>query len=127
LETWVPEHLEFTENSEFVLFQTFQKLQKNETKLQKNDPKIEFWKLRKTSSNSNVRFKVWNEGLTSSLGSDPILFKTTLSFDCFNQKYNKLKLVAIRAGTVRKKFGTPGFFCLYISHTIRPGLGLESD
>jgi hypothetical protein len=51
LETGVSEHLEFTENSEFVLFSTFQKLQKN-------DFKIEFRKSRKTRSDSNVGFKV---------------------------------------------------------------------
>ncbi len=57
--TGVSEHLEFTENLEFVQFQTFQKLQQN-------DVKIEFWKLQKTRSalktNSNVQSKVWNAG-----------------------------------------------------------------
>jgi len=57
--TGVSEYLEFMENSEFVLFRTFRKLQKN-------DVKIEFWKLRKTCSdsktNSNVWFKVRNAG-----------------------------------------------------------------
>jgi len=47
------------ENSEFVLFQTFRKLQKN-------DVKIEFRKLQKTRSDSktdsNVQFKVRNSG-----------------------------------------------------------------
>jgi len=57
--TGVSEHSEFTEILEFVLFRTFQKLQKN-------DFKIEFWKSRKTRSDSktdwNVRFKVQNVG-----------------------------------------------------------------
>jgi len=60
--TGVSEHSEFMENSEFVLFRTFQTFRK----LQKNDVKIEFWKLRKTRSDSktdlNVRFKVRNAG-----------------------------------------------------------------
>ncbi len=47
----------FLESSEIVLFQTFQKLQKN-------DVKIEFWKSQKTCSDSktdsNVQFKAWN-------------------------------------------------------------------
>jgi len=44
--TGVSKHSEFIEISEFVLFQTFRKLQKN-------DIKIEFWKSQKTCSNSN--------------------------------------------------------------------------
>jgi len=55
----VSKHSKFTENLEFVLFQTFRKSQKN-------DIKIEVWKLRKTrtdlKTNSNVRFKVQNAG-----------------------------------------------------------------
>ncbi len=58
-ETVVSEHSEFTEYWELVLFQNFQKVQKN-------DDKIEFQKSRKTRSDSktdsNVRFKVWNAG-----------------------------------------------------------------
>ncbi len=57
--TGVSEHSEFTENSEIVLFRTFQKLQKN-------DVKIEIWKSQKTRSDSktdlNVWFKVQNAG-----------------------------------------------------------------
>jgi len=57
--TEVFEHSKFKENLEIVLFQTFQKLQKN-------DIKIEFWKSQKTRSdsktNSNVWFKVRNAG-----------------------------------------------------------------
>jgi len=57
--TGIYEHSKFTENSEFVIFQTFQKLQKNHIK-------IEFQKTRKTCSNSktnlNVWFRVWNAG-----------------------------------------------------------------
>jgi len=55
----VSEHSKFTENLEFVLFQIFQKLQKN-------DVKIKFWKSQKIRSDSktdsNVWFKVHNEG-----------------------------------------------------------------
>jgi len=58
-ETGVFELSKFTENWEFVLFQTFRKLRKN-------DVKIEFQKLQKTRSDlktdSNVWFKVWNAG-----------------------------------------------------------------
>ncbi len=57
--TGVSKHCKFTENSEFVLFQTFRKLRKNYVK-------IEFRKSRKTRSDSktdsNVRFKVQNAG-----------------------------------------------------------------
>jgi len=57
--TGVSEHSEFTENSEFVLFQTFQKLRKN-------DIKIEFRKSRKTrcdsNSDSNIQVQVRNAG-----------------------------------------------------------------
>jgi len=67
--TGVSEHYKFTENSEFVIFLTFRKLQKN-------DVKIEFWKLRKTGSYkktySNVRFKVWNAGLYQKGTTKPI-------------------------------------------------------
>jgi len=45
--TGISEHSEFTENSEFVLFQTFQKLQKD-------DVKIKFRKWRKTRSDSKT-------------------------------------------------------------------------
>ncbi len=45
----------FTEISEIVLFQTSQKLWKN-------DVKLELQKLRKTCSNSKVWLKVWNTG-----------------------------------------------------------------
>ncbi len=45
-ETGVSKHSEFTENSEFVQFQAFQKLRQN-------DIKIEFRKLQKTRSDSN--------------------------------------------------------------------------
>ncbi len=57
--TGVSEHSELTETSEFVQFQTFRKLRKN-------DIKIELRKSQKTRSDSktdsNVRFKVWNAG-----------------------------------------------------------------
>jgi len=59
--TGVSKHCEFTEILEIVLFWTF-------WKLQKNDVKIEFWKFRKTRSDSktdtNVCFKVQNAGPT---------------------------------------------------------------
>jgi len=57
--TGVSKHSKFTENLEIVLFRTFQKLQKN-------DVKIEFWISQKTCSDSktdsNVWFKVQNAG-----------------------------------------------------------------
>jgi len=46
------EHSEFTEISEIVLFGTFQKLQKN-------DVKLELQKLRKTHFASKTDSKVW--------------------------------------------------------------------
>jgi hypothetical protein len=45
----------FSEHSEIVLFQTFQKLRKN-------DVKLELWKSWKTRSYSKVQLKVWNAG-----------------------------------------------------------------
>jgi hypothetical protein len=57
LETGVSEHSEFTEILEIVLFRTFQKLRKN-------DVKLELRKSQKTCSDlktdSKVRLKVWN-------------------------------------------------------------------
>ncbi len=58
-EAGVCKYSEITENSEFVLFQIFQKLRKN-------DVKIEFWKSQKTRSYSNsdsdIRVQVQNAG-----------------------------------------------------------------
>jgi len=63
-ETGFSECSEILEISEIVLFQTFQKLQKN-------DVKFELWKSRKTcfdsKTDSKVRLKVRNAGLTLSL------------------------------------------------------------
>ena len=57
--TGVSKHTELTENLEFVLFQTFQELQKN-------DVKIELRKSQKThsdlNSNSNIRVQFRNAG-----------------------------------------------------------------
>jgi len=59
LETGFSEHLEITEILEIGLFQTFQKLRKN-------DVKLELQKLQKTRSDSKtdskVWLKVWNAG-----------------------------------------------------------------
>ncbi len=57
--TVISEHSKFKEYSEFVLFQIFRKLQKN-------DVKIEFLFLQKTcsdsNSDSNIRVQVWYAG-----------------------------------------------------------------
>jgi hypothetical protein len=71
LETRFSECLEI---SEIVLFRTFQKLRKN-------DGKLEHWKSRKTRSdsktNSKIRLKVWNAGPYFSVTSNfSLLFPT---------------------------------------------------